>query len=615
MMRNPLLNLGAETLDNVLERKRMLDAAWVVCLAALLATVAVPWFFSVLEIDLGKVAVFVFLMALAYLAVGTITDRFTNLVAVAAAMRVMPLASIVLMGPLWHLAGGLANPVFLVAFVLPVILSGIMVSGWAAHMAAMLSVAVAFTVAFAESPDLRWYVAGGRESLYALISQLPQLGGSSASGAFPELRPSPAYLITILVTFAMTQTLVAFLTTPLASLVLRLDSRLKVSHRLLNEVQGIFHAVLSAAPDPSVVLYGDSFQPVQASDSFFQRMLVKPSGIVGKSIFQIINFEHPDRLRAAFDAPAGQIPFCVYHVGGETRIANLSFHRTDHAGVAYLYLGWQELTETYYLHAAFDALEGPLLVISADNGLHFVNRSAGDLFGPTHFGMHVDTVPGLSQILADARGLTPGDAPLHRTIDGKPYNVQSLSAKLPEESGVCTILWLHCIEREEALFEQATRDPLTGIYNRRYFDDALAAHIERRKRGHAVSLAYFDLDNFKTINDTFGHAGGDTALKGFAQAMRSQLREVDIFARRGGDEFAVLFIDCGTDVAAAAIARVHALIMKDGVHHEGQRLPLGFSAGLAECRPADTVADLLERADRAVYVAKHEGKGRCVVEQ
>jgi diguanylate cyclase (GGDEF)-like protein len=612
-MQNPLQHLGAETLDTVLERKRMLDAAWAVCLVALLATVAVPWFLSVLEIDLGTVAVFVFVMALAYLIIGALTDRLKNQVAVTVAMQLMPLVSIILMGPLWHFAGGLANPVFLAAFVLPVILSGIMVSGWSAHLAALLSVVVASAVAFAESADLRWYVSGGHEWLYALVGTLPQLGQAPA---FAELRPSPAYLFTMLVTFAMTQTLVAFLTTPLAALVIRLDSRLRVSHRLLHEAQGIFHAVLSAAPEPAVVLYGDSYQPVQASNSFFQRMLVRPSAIVGKSIFQVIEFERPDRVREAFAAaPHGEIPFCVYRVGGEARIANVSFHKTAHAGTGYIYVGWQELTETYYLHAAFDALDEPLLVVSAAKHLQYVNRAAADLFGPMHFGMSADAVPHLAQIVSDSREQKANDEPLRRTLGGRPYTVQSLTATLPEESGICTILWLHCVEREDALFEQATRDPLTGIYNRRYFDDTLAMHVERRKRGHAVSLAYFDLDNFKTINDTFGHAGGDAALKGFAQAMRSQLREVDIFARRGGDEFAVLFVDCGPEVGAAAIARVHALIMNDGCYYEGKRLPLGFSAGLAECRSTDTVEDLLERADRAVYVAKHEGKGRCVVER
>jgi diguanylate cyclase (GGDEF)-like protein len=224
-------------------------------------------------------------------------------------------------------------------------------------------------------------------------------------------------------------------------------------------------------------------------------------------------------------------------------------------------------------------------------------------------------VKDLATIVEASRDHSPDAEPQRCTLRDRPYTVQSLLVSLPEQSGVCTILWLHCVEREDALFDQATRDPLTGIYNRRYFDDALATHVERRKRGHAVCLAYFDLDNFKRINDEFGHAGGDVALKGFADAMRSQLRDVDVFARRGGDEFAVLFVDCAPDTGAAAIARVHDLIMTDGCYYEGRRLPLGFSAGLAECRPSDTVEDLLERADRAVYVAKGEGKGRCVVER
>jgi PAS domain-containing protein len=407
MMRSPFQHLGSETMETVLERKRMLDAAWAVCLVALLATVAVPWFLSVLEIDLARVAMLVFAMALAYLIVGALTDRFTNQVAVGIAMRIMPIVSIILMGPLWHLAGGLANPVFLAAFVLPVILSGIMMSGWTSHVAALLSILVAFSVALAESADLRWYLAGGRESLYAIIAALPEVGPPSPT--FAELRLSPAYYFTILLTFAMTQCLVAFLTTPIASLVLRLDGRLRVSHRLLHEVQGIFHAVLSAAPDPSVVLYADSYQPIQASDSFFHRMLVKPSGIVGKSIFQIVHFENPGRVQAAFQSSHGEIPFCAYRVETETRIANVSFHRTDHAGQEYLYVGWQELTETYYLHAAFDALEEPLLVINAENRLQYANRVAGALFGPTHFGMSAEAIP-------DLIGATDGRwTSLHRT--------------------------------------------------------------------------------------------------------------------------------------------------------------------------------------------------------
>ena len=605
--------LHTETLESMIERKRMLDAAWIVCLVALLATVAVPWSLSILDIDFDRVALLVFATAGLYLAAAAYTDRLESAAAVVTAMRTMPLISILVLGLLWHFAGGLANPTFLVAFAFPVILTGLMVSGWTPHVAAALSAVVAFTVGFVESPDLRWYVANGRGWPFTLLEYLPDLVRSS--DVFPEMRSSPAYHFTMLVTFSLAQGMVAFLTTPLADVVRRLDGRLRVSNRMLHEVQGLFHAVLCAEPYPSVILYADTLQPVQASDSFFQRMLLRRDAIIGKTLFQIINFENPERLREAFASPAGEVEFCVYHVAGETRIANVSFHRTDHGGAGYLYVGWRDVTEAYFLQAAFDALEEPLFVVSAANRVQYMNRSAVNAFGAMHFGIEVDAVPRLGDIVHGARQHTH-HAELERvTIDERPYVVQSLMAALPEQSSVCMILWLRCIEREEALFQQATRDALTGIYNRRYFDDALAVHVERRKRGHAAALAYFDLDNFKQINDRWGHAAGDAALLGFVRLMRSQLREVDIFARRGGDEFSVLFVDCGCDSAEQAIARVYALLADEGVQFAGKRLPLAFSAGLAECRATDTVADLLERADRAVYAAKREGKSQCVVER
>ncbi|MGH9329141.1 MAG: sensor domain-containing diguanylate cyclase [Vicinamibacterales bacterium] len=612
-MRADLLRLHPDTMFSLVERKRMLDAAWVVCLVALLLAVAVPWFFSVLDIDLARAALFVFVCAVGYLVIGSLTDRLTNQMAMATAMRIMPFLSVILMGPLWHLVGGLSNPVFLAAFVLPVVVSGIMMLGWHAHATALLSAVVAFTVALVESPDLRWYVAGGQPTIWAMLDGLSRLLPAGAD-LFPEVHTSPAYQLTMLATFAVTQCLVAFMTTPLAALLLRLDGRLQASNQMLSEVQGLFHAVLRAEPEPGAILYADSWQFVQASDSFFLRMQLRPSQMAGRTLFDVIEFGDQERVRSAFENASGEVPFCAYRVAGEMRIANLIFYRTAHAGISYLYVGWQEITDVYYLHSAFDALDEPLVVVGPHSQLKYSNKAAAELFGAMHLGMDPNAVPGLQKILDEHRRTPRSTEPLRCELGGRPYAVHRLAAPLPDGSGICTILWMHCMEREDALFEQAVRDALTGVYNRRYFDDALASHVERRRRGHELALAFFDLDDFKTINDTAGHAAGDTALLAFVGAMRSQLREADVFARRGGDEFAVLFIDCSTDVAAAAIARVHALVSSQGCVYEGRRLPLSFSAGLAACRPVDSVTDLLERADRAVYAAKEAGKGRCRIE-
>lgn len=91
------------------------------------------------------------------------------------------------------------------------------------------------------------------------------------------------------------------------------------------------------------------------------------------------------------------------------------------------------------------------------------------------------------------------------------------------------------------LAEQAVRDPLTGLYNRRFFDEALAQNIETARRyGRELSLVLFDLDRFKKVNDTFGHEAGDAALQTFAQLLLETVRKADVVCRIGGDEFAVI---------------------------------------------------------------------------
>jgi diguanylate cyclase (GGDEF)-like protein len=193
--------------------------------------------------------------------------------------------------------------------------------------------------------------------------------------------------------------------------------------------------------------------------------------------------------------------------------------------------------------------------------------------------------------------------------------VNRLIAPLPAGGDACTILWLRCVAREEALFDQAVRDPLTGIYNRRYFDEVLAGQVERSHRGQKVTLAYFDLDDFKGINDSLGHAAGDAALRAFVAAVKSQLRDTDVFARRGGDEFAVLFVDCETDVAIAAVERLREVLDESEFTHEDRRFAVHFSAGVAACRHEDSVDKLVARADRALYDVKEAGKAGWGVAQ
>lgn len=167
------------------------------------------------------------------------------------------------------------------------------------------------------------------------------------------------------------------------------------------------------------------------------------------------------------------------------------------------------------------------------------------------------------------------------------------------------------IHRANRLAELALLDPLTQLHNRRFMNDRLQAEVVHAVRQRTTfSLALIDLDDFKSINDTFGHAAGDRALAAFAAALRRDLRAYDVACRFGGDEFVVLFPDCNEAGAHAALAKVRA---RAGWGVAG--LPLvGFSAGIAQF--PDDGADwlrLFDVADRRTLSAKRMGGNQTSV--
>ncbi|MFT3857004.1 MAG: GGDEF domain-containing protein [Aquabacterium sp.] len=162
--------------------------------------------------------------------------------------------------------------------------------------------------------------------------------------------------------------------------------------------------------------------------------------------------------------------------------------------------------------------------------------------------------------------------------------------------------------------ELATHDVLTGLYNRHFMQDKLNECIARFDRyGERFTTVLIDLDHFKRINDQFGHKVGDQALLAFAQAGRQILGEVGIMARWGGEEFLVLLPNTGTTKTLDLLRQLRAAMAQCGFSDGHPLLRVTFSAGIAiHDRPA-SLAATLERADRALYRAKHEGRDRDVV--
>lgn len=161
---------------------------------------------------------------------------------------------------------------------------------------------------------------------------------------------------------------------------------------------------------------------------------------------------------------------------------------------------------------------------------------------------------------------------------------------------------------EDSLRELVTHDPLTGIYNRRKFDETLELEIHRAIRYRLpLSLIIFDVDRFKAVNDTHGHPVGDQVLIGLAGYVSRRIRSSDIFARLGGEEFVILALN-----SDAQAARALAEKLRGGI--EAQAFPVAggvtCSFGIAELRPEHKAADLLREADAAMYRAKQNGRNR-----
>jgi len=157
-------------------------------------------------------------------------------------------------------------------------------------------------------------------------------------------------------------------------------------------------------------------------------------------------------------------------------------------------------------------------------------------------------------------------------------------------------------------------DALTPAYNHRYFQEALAKEIHRHSRtGHEFALAMLDIDNFKRINDTFGHPIGDEILKGLVDELQNNARDTDVVARYGGEEFAIIFPDTPAPSARDAANRFRELIEQREFHlaQLGRTLHITVTIGVSSYpRDGVTSADLIARADEALYYAKKHGKNQ-----
>lgn len=166
---------------------------------------------------------------------------------------------------------------------------------------------------------------------------------------------------------------------------------------------------------------------------------------------------------------------------------------------------------------------------------------------------------------------------------------------------------------EEELHQRATTDELTGVFNRRHLLELASGEIKRAIRlKHPMAIALIDIDRFKHINDTYGHAAGDQVLLTFTKICQKNIRAIDVFARFGGDEFVLLLPETSLAQACEVVERIRVHLMAQPVEFGDRLMPVTISSGISGlASDLETLDSLMERADQALYQAKEAGRN-CV---
>ena len=285
------------------------------------------------------------------------------------------------------------------------------------------------------------------------------------------------------------------------------------------------------------------------------------------------------------------------------------------------------------LQSLIDTALDAVVMINAEGMIISWNRQAREIFGWSQeeiIGQPISgTIIPAQHRDAHMRGmkhyLATGDGPymntrvdtqaLHR--DGHEFPVEiAIAAVMSEGKPEFSAFIRDISERkrvEAELREMATTDFLTGLVNRRQFIARMSDELARLQRLDTPSAAVLmlDLDHFKRINDTHGHATGDAMLKHFAALMRDELRKIDTGARVGGEEFAIILPGASADEAKVFAERLRHKVMTSPLIQDDQRIAITVSIGIAALRASDASADTaLIRADKALYRAKENGRNR-----
>lgn len=282
-------------------------------------------------------------------------------------------------------------------------------------------------------------------------------------------------------------------------------------------------------------------------------------------------------------------------------------------------LSWIQKRYELLLNEAGEGIVG----LDSEGRITFANPTAGQIFGTPHSSLINQKLTDftLDSPLKDgstADTFTKDRRRVGRGLINKANNellyveyTQSFVGNNSEDETVSIMIIEDISERikfEAKLRKLAHEDVLTGLYNRYYFEKSLKKELTNRRIPEPeLAVALIDLDNFKNINDLYGHNIGDKLLIQFSKRLREHVRRSDLVARLGGDEFIILLKNTTTDKAQEITEKIN-INLRSPFIIDGKTLQISASIGITEAKPNDNIEDILARADHAMYSIKYNGK-------
>jgi hypothetical protein len=420
----------------------LLDDTWFLTIFAVLFATALPWFVSAIDIDFVRASYGIFALGVLHVALstGAVPEGMSPLWR-KRVLATLHAVGVVVLGFIWLQAGGTTNPLFLMAFALPVMGAGF-ISRWQPYLAAALAVLVVFAIAMSQHPELRWYVAGfGAPGTW--LASVFAVKGSAVTVPIPGFYAPLGYVAVLLEVFSVLLFGCAVVSDYISAVLERLRTRAAIARAEAERGQELWTTLTEHLPIPAFLVDTNSLRVICASEHASVGALPKGESPVGRSLFETVHFSYPDIVQNLVEGAGGVAPEVMIRVAGELRTAEVSVRHIPYVDRRFALVVVRDVTDATYVRTALDLAEHAAIVVDAHGHVKALNKPALILFPGTRTGTSVSSLLSPSSWGATwwQSGLT-GRRKALVEIRQRSFEISSSSVLLPGEEESVHILAL-----------------------------------------------------------------------------------------------------------------------------------------------------------------------------